>query len=141
MPAVRPDAAESCHCVLLAQRNHELREGVRGLLGAVFEAVVMVADEVSLLECAERLRPTVAVVELSLAPCVMGGWWLTRLRSLCPELKIIVLSAYDQPVVREWAAEAGVIFILNRAIATDLLPAIDRVLAESPRPGGEPTPP
>ena len=54
-------------CVLLADRHHDLTEGVRGLLETAFETVVMVADEASLLEGASRLRPDVAVVDLSLA--------------------------------------------------------------------------
>ena len=54
-------------CVLLADRHHALTEGVRGLLETSFESVVMVADEVSLLEGAIRLRPDVAVVDLSVS--------------------------------------------------------------------------
>ena len=54
-------------CVLLADRHHGLRDGVRGLLETEFETVFMVADETSLLEGAERLGPAVVVIDLSLA--------------------------------------------------------------------------
>jgi len=59
------DATASC--VLLADRHHSLTEGVRGLLETVFSTVFMVADEASLIEGAQHLRPSVIVADLSLA--------------------------------------------------------------------------
>ncbi len=61
-------------CVLLADRHHGLAEGVRGLLQTAFGTVVMVADEASLLDGADRLQPDVAVVDLSLARESGLGW-------------------------------------------------------------------
>jgi two-component system secretion response regulator SsrB len=114
-------------CVLLADRHHGLTEGVRGLLQTAFGTVVMVADEASLLEGASRLRPDVAVVDLSLARN-SGLGWLQALRHRCPDLKVIVLSVHDEQAVRRAAVEAGVdAFVLKRAIATDLLPAVELV--------------
>ena len=114
-------------CVLLADRHHGLTEGVRGLLETAFGTVVMVADEASLLEGAGRLRPDVAVVDLSLARD-SGLGWLQALRQRCPGLKVIVLSVHDEQAVRRAAMEAGAdAFVLKRAIATDLLPAVDLV--------------
>ena len=110
-------------CVLLADRHHGLTEGVRGLLETAFGSVVMVADETSLLEGAARLRPDVAIVDLSLARD--GGLgWLRALRHRCPDLKVIVLSVHDEQSVRSAAIEAGAdAFVLKRMVATDLLPA------------------
>ncbi len=114
-------------CVLLADRHHGLTEGVRGLLETAFGSVVMVADEASLLEGAGRLLPDVAVVDLSLAK-ESGLGWLRALRQRCPDHKVIVLSVHDEQSVRRAAMEAGAhAFVLKRAIATDLLPAVDRV--------------
>ncbi len=114
-------------CALLADRHHGLTEGVRGLLETAFGSVVMVADETSLLEGAVRLRPEVAVVDLSLAPG-KGMGWLRELRQRCPDLKVIVLSVHDEQSVRLAAMEAGAdAFVLKRAIGTDLLPSIDAV--------------
>ena len=112
-------------CVLLADRHHGLTEGVRGLLETAFGTVVMVADEASLLEGAVRLRPDLAVVDLSLARD-SGLDWLRELRRRCPGLKVIVLSVHDEECVRSAAIEAGAdAFVLKRAIATDLLPVVD----------------
>ncbi len=116
-------------CVLLADRHQGLTEGVRGLLESTFDAVVMVADETSLFETAERLKPTVTIVDLSLARAE-GLQWLPRLRSRCPGLKVIVLSVHDEPSVCRSVTEAGAdAFVLKRAIATDLLAAVDAVQA------------
>ena len=114
-------------CVLLADRHQGLTEGVRGLLETAFGAVVMVADEASLLESASRLQPDVAVVDLSLAQN-SGLDWLRAVRQRCPELKVIVLSLHDEQSVRRAAIEAGAdAFVLKRAIVTDLLPAVELV--------------
>lgn len=121
MPHTRPT------CVLLADRHHNLTEGMRGLLGAAFRTVVMVADEVSLAEAADRTRPNVAVVDISLARDP-GLEWLRTLRKRCPETKLIVLSVHDEECVRRAAMEAGAdAVVLKRAIATDLLDAIEAV--------------
>jgi len=114
-------------CVLLADRHQGLTEGVRGLLETAFGTVVMVADEASLLEGASRLRPDVAVVDMSLAQD--GGLgWLRAVHRRCPALKVIVLSVHDEQTVRRAAMEAGAdAFVLKRAIVTDLLPAVARV--------------
>ncbi len=114
-------------CVLLADRHHGLTEGVRGLLETAFGTVVMVADDASLLEGAVRMQPEVAIVDLSLARD-SGLGWLQELRQRCPDLKVIVLSVHDEDCIRNAALEAGAdAFVLKRAIATDLLPAVDAV--------------
>jgi DNA-binding NarL/FixJ family response regulator len=115
------------NCVLLADRHHGLTEGVRGLLETAFGTVVMVADEASLLEAAARLRPEVAIVDLSLARD-NGLDWFQAVRQRCPDLKLIVLSVHDEESVRSAAMEAGAdAFVLKRAIVTDLLPAVEKV--------------
>jgi DNA-binding NarL/FixJ family response regulator len=114
-------------CVLLADRHQGLSEGVRGLLETAFGTVVMVADEASLLDGAIRLRPDVAVVDLSLARD-SGLGWLRTVRQRCPGLKVIVLSVHDEQAVRDAVMAAGAdAFVLKRLIATDLLAAVERV--------------
>ena len=43
--------------VILADSHHNMLEGMRGLLEALFESVVMVTNENSLFEAAEKLKP------------------------------------------------------------------------------------
>ena len=116
-------------CVVLADRHHGLAEGVRGLLETMFKTVVMVADETSLLESVDRLRPQMAVVDMSLGR-ESGLHWLRELHDRCPLVKLIVLSVHDEPTVRRAAAEAGADgFVLKRAIGTDLLRTAESLLA------------
>jgi len=140
---MRPMTERLLRCVLLADRHHGLAEGVRGMLETAFQTVVMVADEASLLEAAVRLRPDAAVLDLSLSKA--GSLECLRaLRLRCPDLRVVVVSVHDEQSVRLAAVNAGAdAFVLKRAIATDLLPAIDRVrenrdapaLADEPRKG------
>jgi hypothetical protein len=60
-------------CVLLADRHHGLSEGIRGLLETAFSGVFMVADELSLIQGAEKLSPTLVVLDVSLAPVNLSG--------------------------------------------------------------------
>ena len=119
---------ETPKCVLLADRHYGLIEGIHGLLQTTFATVVMVADENSLVESAQRMNPALVVADLSLAGS--GFSWLCRLIAQWPASKVIVLSVHDEPTVVQAALEAGASgFVLKRAIATDLLAAVDAVLA------------
>jgi len=125
-------------CVLLADRHHGFTEGVRSLLETAFGTVFMVADSASLLEGAGRIQPDMAIVDLSLARDGDLGW-LGAVHRRCPNLKVIVLSVHDEQSVRRAAMEAGAdAFVLKRAIATDLLPTVERLGQEStPKLDGE----
>jgi len=130
----------SARCVLLAHSHHGLIEGVRGLLETAFGTIFIVGDEASLIDGVDRLKPSVTIVDLALA----GGNWLKLLRTLrtsAPASKLIVLSIYDELSVARAAMGAGANgFVLKRAIATDMLDAIDTVLCDesymSPSVGG-----
>jgi two-component system secretion response regulator SsrB len=116
-------------CVLLADRHHGLSEGIRSLLETTFSSVFMVANEASLIEGAGRLQPAVVVVDLSLAAGDMFGL-VRKLRVRAPGAKVLLLSVHDEPTVARSAAAAGADgVVLKRAIATELLPAVDAILA------------
>jgi DNA-binding NarL/FixJ family response regulator len=120
------------NCVLLADRHHGLRDSVRGLLESVFETVFMVADEASLLEGAERLKPPVVVLELELAGGDLRGL-LKRINDRSPGSRILVLTVHDERTVFEAVLGAGAgAVILKRNLFIDLLPAVN-VLRTSKR--------
>jgi DNA-binding NarL/FixJ family response regulator len=52
--------------VLLADRHQNVLESIRSLLEKIFDVVVMVADEKSLLDALEKVKPDLVVVDLSL---------------------------------------------------------------------------
>ena len=122
--------------MLLADRHHGLSEGIRGLLESKFPAVVMVADETSLLESAKRLDPSIVVAHVGLALGESFGW-LRRLLVRCPDARVIVLSVHDEMTVMNEALAAGAVgFVLKREIASHLLDAVDAVLAGKRYPAG-----
>ncbi|HTY85827.1 MAG TPA: response regulator transcription factor [Candidatus Acidoferrum sp.] len=114
--------------VILADRHHGLTEGVRDLLKSMFATVLMVADEGSLLKGIERIRPNVAVVDLSLFRSG-GTQWLARIKAACPQMLLIVLSVYDEETVKNAVLTAGADgFVIKRNIATELLSSIESAL-------------
>jgi len=116
-------------CVLLADRHHGLSEGIRSLLETTFSSVFMVADEASLIEGARRIQPAVVIVDLSLGAGDMFSL-VRKLRERAPGTKVLLLSVHDEPTLAPWAAAAGADgVVLKRAIATELLPAVDTILA------------
>jgi two-component system secretion response regulator SsrB len=127
------DASTMCacrpNCVLLADKHHRLSEGIRGLLANAFSRVFVVADQTSLMEGAERLSPTLVVVDVSLAQGDIGDL-LRSIHDRAPAARVLLLSVHDEPTVADAAFAAGADgVVLKRAIATDLLPAVDALLA------------
>ena len=115
------------NCVLLADRNHGLTEGMRDMLMSAFETVVMVADEFSLFDSADRMEPNVVAIDLALADGD-GLALIARWRIEFPYVRLIVLSLHDDPIVARAVIDAGAnAFVLKRAIATDLLDAVETV--------------
>ncbi len=114
--------------VILADRHQNMLEGIRGLLEAMFETVVMVADKSSLFKTAEKINPDLVVADLSLP--VSGEINIARqLKNKYPELKIIILSVYDEKtVVSEMMASGVSGFVLKRSAGTDLVTSVDEVL-------------
>src|SRR5947209_754986 len=114
--------------VLLADSHLPMLQGVRSLLESRFAAVVMVADEGSLLEAIERLDPDLVIVDLSM-PVQEGTNVARQLIGRFPGLRLIALSVHDEPTVAGRLRDAGVAgFVLKRAAATDLMPAVEAVL-------------
>src|SRR3954463_1912898 len=114
--------------VLLADSHLPMLQGVRSLLESLFAAVVMVADEGSLLEALERLDPDLVVVDLSM-PVQDGTNVARQLMDRFPGLRLITLSVHDEPTVATQLRNAGVAgFVLKRTAAADLIPAVEAVL-------------
>lgn len=99
------------------------------MLDTVFGSVFIVADQPSLMEGAARLAPAMVVVDASLAHGDIADL-LHSIRDRAPAAKVLLLSVHDEPTVAAAAFAAGADgLVLKRAIATDLLPAVDALLA------------
>ena len=115
--------------VLLADSHEDMLFGVKDLLEKVFDVVLMVADEKSLLEAAHRLRPELVVVDLSM-PVTKEVNVARRLRKLDSELKFIILSVHDERMVADECLAAGAsAYVLKRTASEDLIPAAKKVLS------------
>jgi DNA-binding NarL/FixJ family response regulator len=114
--------------VLLADNHLGMLGGVHSLLDSLFQAVLMVADERSLVDAVTSFKPDLVVVDLSL-PGDGEANVARRLLERHAGLRLIVLSVHDEPTVVSQLLSAGVAgFVLKRTAATDLVPAVEEVL-------------
>ena len=113
--------------VLLADNHQNMLSGVRNLLENIFETVFMVADEASLVEAADKLKPDLIVADLSL-PVMNEVNIARRLTKAFPEIKLIILSVHDERTAVGECLEAGAVgFVLKRTAVNDLIPAVEAV--------------
>lgn len=119
---------QSQTCAIIADRHMGVAEGVRGLLETAFQTVYVVADPESLRDGAQRLAPTLIVLDLSLASGEFAPL-LQKVRKLSPDSRIIVLTVHDEATVARVALAAGAdSVILKRCVGTDFMRAVDAVL-------------
>jgi DNA-binding NarL/FixJ family response regulator len=117
--------------VILADSHLNMLGGVYSLLDSLFDTVMMVADEASLFDAVLTVKPELVVADLSL-PNEGEENVARRLMERNPDLRLIVLSVYDEPTVVSQMLREGISgFVLKRAVATDLIPAIKEVLRGS----------
>ena len=113
--------------VLLADRHPALVESIRDLLETMFETVVMVSDEKSLIEALDRFDPDLIVVDLSLA-VTQAQNVADLLNRYAPERKFIVLSNHEGREVMESCKSSGASgYILKRSSAENLIKAVEAV--------------
>lgn len=118
--------------VILADTHQNMLAGVRTLLESMFDKVFMVADEPSLLEAADKIKPDLIVADLSF-PVTREVNIARRLHKVFPEIKLIILSVHDEPNAIKECIEAGAAaFVLKRTAVNDLVPAIEAVLRDIP---------
>ena len=114
-------------CIVLADNHQNMLEGIRGLLEAISETVVMVADKKSLFEAVKKLKPYLAVVDLSL-PVHSEINIAQELHKLHPDLKFIILSVHDEATAAQEAMASGAsAYVLKRSVDTDLYEAVDQI--------------
>jgi len=114
--------------VLLADNHQNMLEGVRNLLEDLFDTVFMVADEASLMEAAEKLKPDLIVADLSL-PVTKEINVVRRMKTAFPQIKLIILSIHDEQAAFGECVEAGASgIVLKRRAVDELVPAVEAVL-------------
>ncbi|HOS41931.1 MAG TPA: response regulator transcription factor [Spirochaetota bacterium] len=116
--------------IFLADDHAILREGLRHIISSVpeYEVVGEAGDGKEALEMIEKLRPDVAVLDISM-PLMTGIEVSRQVRKYWPEMKIIILSRHDNEEYIEQLIKYGVhAYILKDSAGADLLKAIAEVL-------------
>jgi two-component system response regulator DegU len=111
--------------VLLADKHLAMVESLRDLLKTMFETVVMVSDEHSLIVALDRFHPDVVVVDLDMAVAEVKDV-ASMLNQHDPKIKFIVLSTNEEKEVMEKCRSSGASgYILKRSSARRLIEAIE----------------
>ncbi|UVK84836.1 response regulator transcription factor [Pseudomonas sichuanensis] len=108
-----------------------VRDGVKALLGAIphFEVVGQAESGAQAIELVANTELDILLVDVGLQD--MNGLELTRkLRDLYPDIKILMLSMYDnQEYVRTSISSGALGYVLKNAPSTELIAAIDAIAA------------
>jgi DNA-binding NarL/FixJ family response regulator len=102
---------------LLVVDDHEMvrRALVDLLLQAGFEVVGEASDGVDAVALAKQLEPEVVLMDLRMP--VLGGLDATRLiRDACPATQVVLLTAFESPVLEQQAEEAGCFAYLVKGV-------------------------
>ena len=115
-------------CALLAEPYHSLAEGTRLLLATLFDSVLILSDEVSLVEIAERVRPRIVILDLVLAKRNLAIL-IARLRESFPGVRVLVVSVHEERSAVRSVRDAGADgFLVKGRIGSDLIAAVETVL-------------
>lgn len=115
--------------VLLADDHALLRAGLTAVLAPHrdIEVVTECEDGVRAVERAIELRPDVAVLDFAM-PGLNGAESAGRVHREAPEVRVLVLSAYEERTYLQQVLQAGARgYVLKRAAAEDLVQAIRTV--------------
>ena len=114
--------------VLLADDHTLVLEGLRKLLEDQCDLVSTVEDGRALVEAAQRLRPDVILLDISM-PLLNGMDAARQLRKVVPDSKLIFLTMHADPTYASEAFRVGASgYLLKRSAASELSQAISGVL-------------
>jgi DNA-binding NarL/FixJ family response regulator len=114
--------------VILADDHKIVTEGLKGLLEPEFELVGTVEDGRALLAAAEKLRPDVIVVDISM-PLLNGIDSVRQIKKAHDEIKVVFLTMHPDVTYAVSAFEAGASgYVLKHSAPTELVAAIRSAL-------------
>ncbi|HHN64151.1 MAG TPA: response regulator transcription factor [Nitrospirae bacterium] len=115
--------------VVIADDHALVREGIIAFLKICddIEVVGEAADGKEAIEKTVKLNPDVVLMDISMP--VLGGIEATyEIKRIKPEIKVLILTQYDDPEYVRRLLKAGVSgYILKHAVGTDLVSAIRAV--------------
>lgn len=114
--------------VLMADDHSILLAGVRKLLEERYDVVGMVEDGRALLEAAERFKPDLILVDISM-PLLNGLDAVRQLKNSQPDVKLLFLTMHASPQYATEAFKAGGSgYLLKQSAVSELPQAIEAVL-------------
>jgi len=114
--------------VLLADDHRIVAEGLRALLEPEFELVGIVEDGRALLDSAEKLRPDVVVVDVSM-PLLNGIEAVRQLKKKNKDIAVVFLTMHVDVTYAANAFEAGASgYVLKHSAPSELITAISSAL-------------
>ena len=115
--------------VLLADDHTLVLDGLRKILEPECEVVGAVEDGRSLLAAAEKLKPDIILLDISM-PLLNGVEAARRLRAVAPGAKVIFVTMHADATYVAGAFRAGASgYVLKRCASLELLEAINQVLS------------
>ena len=118
--------------VLLADDHDLVLERVVSLLKFDYEVVGTARNGTDLISEAQRLRPDVVVLDITM-PGLTGIEAAHKLRESGLTTKFVFLTVHEEPAfVRACLAEGALGFVVKSRLGTDLIPAIDEALIGRP---------
>jgi len=115
--------------ILLADDHQEMRDVVVHLLEKDFDIVHTAEDGRAFLDAAQKLKPDLCLIDISM-PLISGIEAATQLRESGSIAKIIILTIHEDGDFARAAFKSGASgYVVKSRMATDLLTAVDEVLA------------
>lgn len=114
--------------LLMADDHSIMLAGLRKLVEGTCEVVGAVEDGRALVEAAERLRPDLILVDISM-PLLNGMDAARQIKKSVPDAKLIFLTMHASPVFATEALQTGASgYLLKQSAASELPVAIETVL-------------
>jgi len=124
-----PEVSGSRRRILLADDHPLMLERVKTFLEPTFDVVGLAHDGLEMVEEAKRLNPDIIVADISM-PELDGIEAAHRLREMGARASIVFLTIHESPeFVEACLAEGALGFVAKSHMKTDLIPAINAVLA------------
>jgi len=114
--------------VLLADDHKIVLDGLRSLLEPEFELAGTVGDGRALVSAAEKLRPDVIVVDISM-PLLNGIEAVRQIKKLDKQVKVVFLTMHPDVTYAIRAFEAGASgYVLKHSASSELVTAIHEAI-------------
>lgn len=115
--------------ILLVDDHNVVRQGLRRLVDIQEDMTVVgeAADGLAACELADRLRPDVVIMDVSM-PNLGGAEATARLAKDHPEVRVLALTVHEDTTYLKLLLEAGASgYVLKRAVADELIRAVRTV--------------